>query len=225
MKLRILAAAAALSLGAAAAEAAVVQLTFTDAPGLFNTQATGAYIYPAGYDAFLTDMVDQKDFEFTFTYDTESLAPNYGLTLISGDAAGFTDFSSFTPTLNFISGAGLYIDLVSSTTTINGVDYARQARFRMVDNDGGIPATLPTSIDFASLDTSIATFGIWRDDWLYSGNAAVNLGMHAAVRPFGGGTTPPVVSGVPEPATWAMMILGFFGLGSALRRRTQAAVA
>ncbi|HEY2357687.1 MAG TPA: PEPxxWA-CTERM sorting domain-containing protein, partial [Phenylobacterium sp.] len=25
--------------------------------------------------------------------------------------------------------------------------------------------------------------------------------------------------GVPEPASWAMMILGFFGLGSALRAR------
>lgn len=29
---------------------------------------------------------------------------------------------------------------------------------------------------------------------------------------------PPVVSPVPEPETWAMMILGFFGLGAVLRR-------
>ena len=27
------------------------------------------------------------------------------------------------------------------------------------------------------------------------------------------------IAGVPEPATWAMMLVGFFGLGSALRRR------
>ncbi|TAJ68649.1 MAG: PEP-CTERM sorting domain-containing protein [Phenylobacterium sp.] len=27
------------------------------------------------------------------------------------------------------------------------------------------------------------------------------------------------VGGVPEPATWAMMILGFFGMGAALRQR------
>ncbi|WP_372783085.1 PEPxxWA-CTERM sorting domain-containing protein [Phenylobacterium sp.] len=33
-----------------------------------------------------------------------------------------------------------------------------------------------------------------------------------------------VPAGVPEPATWAMMIAGFFGLGAALRRR-QAMVA
>ncbi|MBU1377468.1 MAG: PEPxxWA-CTERM sorting domain-containing protein [Alphaproteobacteria bacterium] len=31
--------------------------------------------------------------------------------------------------------------------------------------------------------------------------------------------TAPDVGGVPEPATWAMMILGFFGMGATLRRR------
>jgi hypothetical protein len=30
--------------------------------------------------------------------------------------------------------------------------------------------------------------------------------------------TPPVVGGVPEPSTWAMMLLGFLGLGFAFRR-------
>lgn len=33
-----------------------------------------------------------------------------------------------------------------------------------------------------------------------------------------------ITSAVPEPATWAMMIVGFFGAGSALRRARQAAV-
>ena len=35
-----------------------------------------------------------------------------------------------------------------------------------------------------------------------------------------------ITSAVPEPATWAMMIVGFFGAGSALRRaRRMGAVA
>lgn len=39
--------------------------------------------------------------------------------------------------------------------------------------------------------------------------------------PGDGGTTTPVVpvGAVPEPATWAMMVLGFFGMGTLLRRR------
>ncbi|MES2255649.1 MAG: PEPxxWA-CTERM sorting domain-containing protein [Pseudomonadota bacterium] len=32
---------------------------------------------------------------------------------------------------------------------------------------------------------------------------------------------PPLTSGIPEPATWAVMILGFFAVGWAMRRRAQ----
>ncbi len=35
---------------------------------------------------------------------------------------------------------------------------------------------------------------------------------------------PPLNGGVPEPATWAMMILGLGGAGAMLRRRRGAAV-
>lgn len=37
--------------------------------------------------------------------------------------------------------------------------------------------------------------------------------------------TPPLVTGIPEPSTWAMMILGFFGVGfMAYRRKSQASL-
>jgi len=32
-------------------------------------------------------------------------------------------------------------------------------------------------------------------------------------------STTPAPAGVPEPATWAMMIMGFMGVGAAVRRR------
>jgi hypothetical protein len=35
----------------------------------------------------------------------------------------------------------------------------------------------------------------------------------------GGVATPTVLAGVPEPAAWAMMLLGVFGVGAALRSR------
>lgn len=34
-----------------------------------------------------------------------------------------------------------------------------------------------------------------------------------------GGGTPPVLPAIPEPTTWAMMLLGFLGIGASLRHR------
>jgi hypothetical protein len=45
------------------------------------------------------------------------------------------------------------------------------------------------------------------------------------VTPFAGVDAESLVAGVPEPATWAVMIVGFFGLGAALRRRRPAMAA
>jgi hypothetical protein len=41
------------------------------------------------------------------------------------------------------------------------------------------------------------------------------------ILPIGGGNP----GGVPEPATWAMLIFGFAGIGAVLRRRRSAGVA
>jgi hypothetical protein len=51
-----------------------------------------------------------------------------------------------------------------------------------------------------------------------AGAAAIELG---AVDGLAGG----VGNGVPEPATWAMMLMGFGGLGALLRRRRASAIA
>lgn len=39
-----------------------------------------------------------------------------------------------------------------------------------------------------------------------------------------GGGSPPATPAVPEPATWAMMLVGFFSIGAALRNRPRVAV-
>ena len=69
------------------------------------------------------------------------------------------------------------------------------------------------------LDASGSTNGnvILRIDLLSGGYAAIdNLRIVAS-------NTPGDVGGVPEPATWAMMILGFGVVGGAMRRRRSAA--
>ncbi len=52
------------------------------------------------------------------------------------------------------------------------------------------------------------------------GPVAINSGTHPAIPISAGGSlTTNTVGGVPEPASWAMMLFGFGGLGSVLRSR------
>jgi hypothetical protein len=59
------------------------------------------------------------------------------------------------------------------------------------------------------------------------GTVAISSGTHPSIPISAGGSlTTNVVGGVPEPGTWAMMLMGFGGLGFVLRgRRTQVSLA
>lgn len=75
----------------------------------------------------------------------------------------------------------------------------------------------------------IPAFGFGGPGWAPppSGGGSPPSGCCTGGYPPGGGGTPPPVGppppgpspGVPEPATWAMMLLGFAGMGLTLRRR------
>lgn len=67
------------------------------------------------------------------------------------------------------------------------------------------------------LSTPSTSFS-WNTNDLVVGNNSTPSLSHIIY--VGSATVP---GGVPEPATWAMMILGFFGLGGALRSRRKGA--
>lgn len=81
------------------------------------------------------------------------------------------------------------------------------------------------ALDFAGLGftTATNTYKIFAGDWagsidqtylMVNGDTAVNLS-----RPIEGNAR--LISGpVPEPATWAMMLVGFGAIGATMRRRT-----
>jgi hypothetical protein len=91
--------------------------------------------------------------------------------------------------------------------------------------DDGVDSTLTILMSGPNIPLSLDTpFSLTQDAgsgfrWqvFFSSDPSIPFGAtdRAALIP----TSLTVVRTVPEPATWAMMLLGFFGLGTALRRR------
>ncbi len=210
---------------ASAAQAAIVDLRFEDRAGsLPGFQTFGPNVYLADQIAFRGE-ADNRDYAFHFTYDTESAAPNRGLALVSGQLGAITDFSAFTPTLTFSPSNQLVISL-SRLQTAGVSTYTTHVVFTMVDNDGDIPATLPTSIDIAALDQANAAFEIRRNGGVGLGYRNVYYaGFDGAVAARQQAGSPTQGGAVPEPGAWALMILGFGAAGATLRLRRAARLA
>ncbi|MBL8770948.1 MAG: PEP-CTERM sorting domain-containing protein [Phenylobacterium sp.] len=208
--------AAALAAGlSSAAQAAIVDLRFEDSAALPGFQFFGPNVYLPGQIDFF-DAADNRDYAFHFTYDTAASGPNYGLTLVSGRLGGVTDFSAFTARMTFNPSQQITVSL-NRVQTAGSSTYTTAAIFILRDDDGTIGAALPTSLNYANLDLATAAFETRRSGGVGLGYRNV---LYGSVD--GSFSVPPVVEvgpAVPEPATWAMMILGFGASGAALRRR------
>jgi hypothetical protein len=211
---------AALVLGVAAvgafASSAHAAVTVYNSQAAFNAAAPGATTF--GFNAggglvlnpnplslhglMFKDEVTAQDmatggFPLLFTV-SKTLTPTYG-----------KDFLSYENTQPGIIG-----DILSGGTTAIGFTYGS-----FVSTGGGVTVTLNTGDSFAITPTSTAAFlgftsttPITSISMDYPGGFALDL-------------TSVSVLGVPEPSTWAMMLLGFGGLGAAMRVRRRSPAA
>lgn len=181
------------------------------------------------------DSVTADGSNFLYSYHA-TLSGDQGLTsgsqLVIFDFAGYVPGSIFAPSplittsvvsvANFNTGAGgvqtnaVYGDdpnLVDLVFTYNGPDF---------HTSGGPFA----DIAIPGL-TAVSTYGKVGVDG-FSSRAIKNsgLGTQGTVAFNNGAVGVPMPGGVPEPSSWALMILGFGGAGAMLRRRsTRPAVA
>ena len=89
------------------------------------------------------------------------------------------------------------------------------------------PSPLPSSgsISFSVTSDTVGSWLNWltalKIDWTGSKNNydLVSMGITVNDCTAGNCPTPTPFGTVPEPATWAMMLLGFFGIGMAVRRK------
>lgn len=222
---------------AAQAQAAVV--TFDGTVGGFS--GSGINVYTDSQKAFFDPLQPARTtFSFSFQYDPASLGSNsggaytsYATTLVSGRVGTMTDFSGFAPTIQLSQNGttGVWDVMNFSLHRLdlyvpeNFNRFTSQITFTMVDQQGLLFNSvngLPSLIDPTTLEQKNAEFRIdgSRGYRYLSGVTGVAFN---ATNPGGGGgpITQPPVSGVPEPGTWAMMILGFLGVGTALRHARQ----
>jgi hypothetical protein len=173
------------------------------------------------------DTVTPNGSNFTFTYNG-GLAPDQGVT--NGSQLAIVDFRGYVP--------GTVATSLSNVTAsvVNTVPFPMLLQPGYTD-DPTIPDLLFTytgpdfqtsggpfgGITYFTGLSADSTFG-GTATGSFSAVAIKNVGDLAGTNTYNVGLVA-VPSAVPEPATWAMMLTGFLGLGMALRNRRRKDVA
>jgi PEP-CTERM motif-containing protein len=126
--------------------------------------------------------------------------------------------SGFTPAINTTVGQVITIDI---TTTFNAP--ATSITSISLFMPPGDPIFNQTSSNQVGVDFFITGYFSTAGFTIWQGTVSDNLGGLGLIDPFGGASTILVnVAAVPEPSTWAMLLLGFAGVGfMAYRRKSQ----
>ena len=176
---------------------------------------------------------------------TLAAAPVRAGTVPLTDGGGWTqfDFGGFGP--NFQDAGGNTLDFTFTLTKTNVLRIADGGfdgdQFDVTINGSDAGFTTPTVFDGADVE-----YGTFTDDHecfscaffdptyntVFShgeyilGPGTYDITGSAVLDPLFAGVAGIALGAVPEPATWAMMLTGFFGLGAVLRRsRRQLALA
>jgi hypothetical protein len=178
--------------------------------------AAGALVAP------LASHAGTLNFDFSFTGAGPGAEPG----TVTGEIFGLTDNATSSPTDVVIFSAPDFVGPLPSTPwdiyTVAGHQFGSNG---LSDNF--------TVANGVITGTNFGFFGVGDADTIldlgYGGLNVFGTGSSTGPLlvgdPTDGRFTPAAGGGVPEPAAWALMITGFFGLGAALRRAQRTAFA
>ncbi|MBS0479357.1 MAG: choice-of-anchor D domain-containing protein [Proteobacteria bacterium] len=147
----------------------------------------------------------------SYTYDLGTLAANSGSFTTDFGVANLVALSSFSESLG-----GSFSDVAAQGYTFNGNIFS------------GLQGGASNTGNFLTFDTTGLSNGTYGKTFTFNGYSAypglnnlnlapITVTITAQINGGGGGNP----GGVPEPATWAMMILGFGMIGGAMRRTSK----
>lgn len=130
-----------------------------------------------------------------------------------------------------LSGTNYFFEAFAAeiccNSTYSGSNFAANLTFEVTDNNSNV-------VTLGTFDTTGQTPGDWvglTNSWNSGTATSVNLKiLNSSVAASGNDfaiddvnfSTSSIVPGVPEPATWAMLIAGFGLIGAVMRRRSHA---
>jgi hypothetical protein len=139
--------------------------------------------------------------------------------ITGADTASFS-LDTSTGVAVFLTGpTSNYDHFINIPVTVNGTSHTANVDFYDAVSGGGLQISLGGGIDYLSLGGDVVFGGTITSPVFSPGTFNLNYDYitNAATRDtlvISDGTQP----AVPEPATWAMMLLGFGGIGIAMRR-------
>ena len=146
----------------------------------------------------------------------------YDFTATSSLGGAYGSFSFLSPDfINSSSTSGTLINLANLTScsvTFGGTACGTQL---LLNNDSAFTGTPSDAISFGTFNGASTDRGAV---FYFADGALTNYGTYSSII-LGARQTATLrvslapTSAVPEPATWAMMLIGFGGMGLALRRR------
>jgi hypothetical protein len=187
-------------------------------------------------------IVDNGTFSSGLTGWTQTgsgTTPGIGITVVTTGGTNTTDYGDNVPNYNGTTNAAFFVDdnanesLFQSVSLTGGVTYNLNFGLFATQSGAANPFdfSLTSSVGaiFSTINTNgtVLPVGQW-NGYSYTFTAPTTTSYTLDFN-FISGPTPAKdvlladvgISAVPEPSTWAMMILGFFGVGFMAYRRKQ----
>jgi hypothetical protein len=225
--LKCMAAVPALAGLTSSASADIVSLTYTGTIGSVSSTSGQVSSPTDGLNLFGGGNLAGDNFQVVFTFDTSkgTLTTSPGAQSLSDTGNGVTAFLPTLITINgftqsLTDGAGGLAqtggnglnDIVSSAGFATGIHFAIGTTINATPVSPALLTTdFTTSINCGNGCGGFGTLSL--------GSEVINFDPTGGAVAFDESTA--VTSGVPEPSTWAMMILGFAGAGFMAYRRKQ----